>query len=218
MCAALATQGYAVCALEYRRVVQPADGWPSTFDDIAAGLDAVPHLFGDLVDSDRLVLLGHSAGGHLALWGAARHRQPPGSRWRSDKPMPLAGVVSLAGVCDLELAARLRLGSDAVSSLLGDAKDTQPERYAVADPMGLIPTGINTILVHGDLDDTVPVEVSRAYAVAARAAGDDIELRILPGADHLSLIDPLSAAWPQVLEAVADILRSSHTQDSTISQ
>lgn len=216
MCAALATQGYAVCSLEYRRVVKPGDGWPSTFDDIAAGLDAVPHFFGGLVDSDRLVLLGHSAGAHLALWAAARHRQPPGSRWRRDEPMPTTGVVSLAGVCDLELASRLRLGSAAVSSLLGGTPDTQPERYAVADPMRLVPTGIRTILVHGDLDEAVPVEVSRTYAATARAAGDEIELRVLPGADHFSLIDPLSAAWPQVLEAVADVLRSSHAQDSTL--
>jgi dipeptidyl aminopeptidase/acylaminoacyl peptidase len=204
---ALAARGYAVCALEYRHPVPPDIGWPGTFDDIAAGLDTVPYVLRDLIDTDRLVVLGHSAGGHLALWASARHRQPHGSRWRRAEPAPITGVVSLAGICDLERAWQLRLGSDAVGSLLGGAPDVRPEQYAVTDPMRLVPTGVRTVVMHGDSDDSVPVEVSRAYATAARASGDETDLRVLAGADHFDLIDPLSTAWPHVLEALVDVLR-----------
>ncbi|SDM83503.1 alpha/beta hydrolase family protein [Allokutzneria albata] len=188
MCVALREAGYLVCAPEYRRTGQPGGGWPGTFDDVAAGLEALPELLGPRADLSRVGLIGHSAGGHLALWAASR--------------VPVKGVVSLAGVCDLELASRLRLDDDAVGALLGGTPRSVPDRYEVADPMRLTPTEVPTVLLHGDADGLVPIEASRNYAAQA---GPRCDLRELPGTDHFAVIDPLSPAWPEVLRALADV-------------
>jgi acetyl esterase/lipase len=216
-CEGLAAAGYAVAAIEYRRTTTdsaaPDDtkgGWPATFDDVAAALDALPDLVDDAthgrVDTSRIVLVGHSAGGHLALWVAARHRLPAGSPWRLDAPMPgVAGVVALAAVSDLAACYDQHLGSDAVVPLLGGGPADFPDRYAAADPAGLLPTGARAVLVHGVDDDRVPVSMSESYATAARKAGDDVSLVALPGCGHFEVIDPLSAAWPAVLDAVRQL-------------
>ncbi|HEY3686462.1 MAG TPA: alpha/beta hydrolase [Streptosporangiaceae bacterium] len=201
---ALAAAGYHVAVPEYRRVGQPGGGWPGTFDDVAAAVDAVPDLVADVagpgrVDLDRIVLVGHSAGGHLALWAAGRHRLPAGSRWHRTAPPRVHGVVALAAISVLSQATEL--GDGAVTALLGGALD--PERLAQADPAALPPTGIPATLLHGADDDRVPVAQSRAYASTAWGAGDIAELRELPGCEHFGLIDPMSSAWPAVLDAMA---------------
>jgi len=198
-----------VATPEYRRVRQPGGGWPGTLDDVAAVTDAVRGLVADAVgprvDASRTVLVGHSAGGHLAAWAVSRHRLPTDSPWHRADPVA-RGVVSLAGVLDLTVAQRLGLGGRATDALLEGAPDEQPDRYALADPVALLPAGSRMRLVHGLDDDTVPVEVSRAYAVAARAAGDDVTLQELPGIGHGEVIDPTSSAWPAVLAAVEEAL------------
>jgi acetyl esterase/lipase len=205
----LAAAGYVVATVEYRRVGagEGGSGWPTTFDDVALLGDTVPGLVadavGEQVDVSRTLLVGHSAGGHLVAWSAARHRLPAGSRWHRPAPLP-GGVVSLAGVLDLGLSERLGLGGHAARALLGGSAAEQPERYAEADPARLLPTGVPTVLVHGSHDDDVPPEVSRAFAAAARAAGGEVTLHELPGAGHMDLVDPTSAAWPAVLAAVAE--------------
>ncbi|TDC57064.1 alpha/beta hydrolase [Jiangella ureilytica] len=222
-CAGLAAAGYAVAAIEYRRV-GAGGGWPATFDDVALALDTVPGLVvaattgGPVaVDLSRVVHVGHSAGAHLAVWAASRHRLPAGSRWASRtggqaRPIEggsltgdatLAGVVSLAGVLDLAAAAALELGDGAAPELLGGDPTTRPERYAVADPMRLVPPAVPVVLLHGTEDRQVPPGLSRRYAAAA---GPRITLRELPGVEHFGLIDPASAAWPAVLDAVATLL------------
>jgi pimeloyl-ACP methyl ester carboxylesterase len=113
-------------------------------------------------------------------------------------------VVALAGVLDLGLAQSLGLGGRATDALLGGSPEEQPERYAVADPARLLPTGVPTVLVHGSRDEDVPVEVSRAYRDAAVAAGDEVTLHELVDVDHMSLVDPASTAWPVVLGALAE--------------
>lgn len=206
---ALARAGYVVATPEYRRVGGPGGGWPGTFDDLAAVTDGVRRLVADAVgtrvDARRLALVGHSAGGHLAAWAVSRRRLPAGCPWYRAEPVA-DGVVSLAGVLDLALADRLGLGGQATRELLGGPPADQPERYALADPAGLLPSGARLRLVHGSDDDDVPVEVSRAYAAAARDRGDDVSLRELPGAGHMDLVDPGSAAWPAVLTAVEEVL------------
>jgi pimeloyl-ACP methyl ester carboxylesterase len=209
MAAALAAEGYAVCVPEFRRVGQPGGGWPGTFDDVAAAAGRVSALVAavapDVTDPGRLLLAGHSSGGHLALWAAGRHRLPGDSPWNADaesESLPrISGVVALAPVSDLVACHRLGLGGGAVADLLGGGPEQHPSRYAVADPMRSIPLGIPVRMVHGITDDRVPCEMSRSYASHAHSAGDDTLLTELPGCGHFEVIDPRSAAWPAVLAA-----------------
>ncbi len=182
LAADLAGRGYTVALPEYRRVGQAGGGWPGTGDDVAAAVGAVPGLLGH---RGPVVLAGHSAGGHLALWAAATG--------------PAYPVLALAPVCDLGLGFDLDLDGGAVRRLLGGGPDDVPERYAAADPMAL-PAVARAVLVHGDADDRVPIEMSRRYAAAQGA-----ELVELPGVEHFALIDPLSAAWPVVVAALAHL-------------
>jgi acetyl esterase/lipase len=201
---ALAADGFVVCAPEFRRIGQPGGGWPGTFDDVAAAIDVLPGLAakatGGRVDPGRLLLAGHSAGGHLALWGASRHRLPAGAPWAATAS-PRLGVVALAAVSDLISGHRQGLGHGAVARLLGGGPDTQKERYDLTSPVGLLPTGTRVRLVHGRADEIVPCEMSVDYAARAQAAGDDAACVVLPGAGHFGLIDPLSTAWPEVAAA-----------------
>ncbi|HET9895300.1 MAG TPA: alpha/beta fold hydrolase [Streptosporangiaceae bacterium] len=219
---ALAEAGFVVCAPEYRRSGQRGGGWPGTFDDVAAAVDRLPELVaratGELVDERRYVLAGHSAGGHLALWAASRHRLPAGSPWRPGvagagaAAGSLAGVVALAPVSDLTACYRLGLGEDAAGALMGGGPAQVPERYAAADPARLLPAGGGgrVVLVHGDADDRVPCSMSVDYAARARAAGDmRTECSVLRGAGHFAVIDPLSEAWPEVLAAFSDAGRGA---------
>ncbi|MYW06735.1 alpha/beta hydrolase [Streptomyces sp. SID3343] len=195
MCVALAAEGYAVAAVEYRRTGQVGGGRPGTFDDVAAALDLL--VAGGARTDAPIVLVGHSAGGHLAVWASLRHRQPADSPWYSaGSPEALAGVVSLAGVCDLDAAIALNLDDGAAVALLGDTTEAV---LALTDPMRLAGPGVPTILLHGDADTTVPIAQSRVYAKTSAA-----RLRELPGVGHYELIDPLSTIWPQVLRAVAE--------------
>jgi acetyl esterase/lipase len=207
---ALAADGFVVCAPEYRRTGQPDGGWPGTFDDVAAAADRLPGLVaeatGGAVDADpgRAVLAGHSAGGHLALWAASRHRLPAASRWRAGRPR-WHGVVALAAVSDLAASYRKALGQQAAGALMGGGPaQFADERYLEADPSRLLPAGVPVWLVHGMADDRVPYQMSLDYARWARAAGAraaEATCVLLPGAGHFAVIDPLSAEWPQVAEA-----------------
>jgi acetyl esterase/lipase len=202
-CSALAEAGYVVAAVEYRRTGR-GGGWPATFDDVAAAVDAVPGLVAGAAPG-RLrpggaVLVGHSAGGHLALWAASRDRLPPGSRWhRPPGPSTPRAVVGLGAVCDLRCCGDLDLDGGAASALLGGGPDDVPDRYAQADPLTLAPPGVPAVLVHGTDDDRVPVEMSRRYAAAG---GDSVRLVELPGTGHFEVIDPRSRVWPAVLDAI----------------
>jgi acetyl esterase/lipase len=210
LAAALAAAGFAVCAPEFRRTGQPGGGWPGTFDDVAAAVDGLPALArsaagADVISAGPPILAGHSAGGHLALWAAARHMIPPQEVWHVARS-PVAGVVALAAVSDLAAAHALRLGHGAVQALLGGSPKRYPERYRVADPMLLLPVGCPVRLVHGTADDIVPCSLSTGFLARSRAAGDDVSLAELPGAGHFDVIDPLSAAWPHVVAAFVSLL------------
>ncbi|MFC8837963.1 alpha/beta hydrolase [Streptomyces griseoincarnatus] len=210
----LAHRGFAVASVEYRRGAAGADGgdpvagrWPDTFDDVAAALDALPALIrGHLPAGDprRVVLTGHSAGGHLALWAAARHVLPAGSPWRTDAPAPLRGVVALAPVADLEVADKLGVCGGAIRELLG-SDDHFAERRPHADPALLLPTGIATTLVQGRADIEVPHAVAESYADAAAKAGEVVGVTLLPDVGHFPLIDPAADACAVVAEEIAQL-------------
>lgn len=213
---AFAGAGYVTATVEYRRTGMLGGGWPGTFDDTALWADQVEDLVaaalsarnGDLrLRRGRTVLVGHSAGGHLAAWAASRHNLPAASPWHRPAPLRLAGVVSLGGVLDLAAAERLHLDDDAVRPLLGSDGPPAADRLDAADPARLLPVGQRMVLLHGTADDRVPVAVSRSYAASAAAAGDTgVTLHELDGTGHFELIDPLSSAWTAVLDAVSEVL------------
>lgn len=202
---ALADAGFAVSAAEYRRVGQSGGGWPGTFDDVAAAVDRLPGLIARAsdgrADPRRVVVAGHSAGGHLALWAAGRRRVSPMTPWyRASGPM--RAVVALAAVSDLRASFDQELGDQAAGALMGGGPEDVADRYRAADPMRLLPTGVPARLVHGTADDRVPAQMSTDYAGRARDAGDlATTCVLLPGAGHFDVIDPLSLAWSQVLAA-----------------
>ncbi|MCX5200312.1 alpha/beta hydrolase [Streptomyces sp. NBC_00237] len=212
----LARRGFAVANVEYRRGSslphQGAEGpvagrWPETFDDVAAALDALPHLAKEALpeaDVRRTVLTGHSAGGHLALWASARHVLPEGAPWRLDGPPPLRGVVALAPIADFATSVRMEVCGGAVTQLLG-GESAYEERLPYADPAALLPTGIATTVVQGRTDTTVPHEVSEAYAEAAAKAGEVVGLTLLEDVGHFPLIDPAADACAVVAEEIAQL-------------
>lgn len=199
----LAGRGFAAWNIEYRRVGQEGGGWPGTFEDVAAAADAVAGLDG--VDATRIVTIGHSAGGHLALWLAARHRIPAGLPGAAPLVRPL-GAVSQAGVADLARGALDDLGDGACVALLGGRPEEAPARYEATSPAALLPLGVPVLLVHGAADETVPPAQSRAYAQAAITAGDQVELVELAGADHFDVIETGHLAWEAVVERLPQLL------------
>lgn len=211
----LARRGFAVASVEYRRgSALPAQGgsavagrWPETFDDVAAALDALPALVRESLpgaDPRRMVITGHSAGGHLALWGAARHLLPADAPWRTGRPAPLRGVVALAPIADFEVADKLDVCGGAARQLLG-GEEKFAERRPYADPSLLLPSGIATTLVQGRTDLTVPQAVAESYADAAAKAGEVVGLTLLEDVGHFPLIDPAADACAVVAEEIAQL-------------
>jgi acetyl esterase/lipase len=199
----LQARGLAAWNVDYRRVGQEGGGWPGTLEDAAAAADALADLDG--VDPDRLVTAGHSAGGHLALWLAARHRFAAGLPGAAPRVRPI-GAVSQAGVTDLARGAAENLGDGACQALLGGTPEELPGRYAAASPAALLPLGVPVLLVHGTDDDLVPPSQSHAFAHAARAAGDDVEVVDLSGADHFDVIEAEHAGWAAVVDRLPRLL------------
>lgn len=200
MAARLSTVGFAVWNLEYRRVGSPGGGWPGTFEDVEAGLRVLPRVAAERgpdpdLDLDRVVLIGHSAGGQLALWLAARAARTVEPRGTVE-PMPRPRlVVALAPVADLAEAHRRRLSGDAAVELLGATLAEAPDRYRQASPAALLPLGVPSLIVHGTHDRAVPYDLSVAFHAAARRSGDACELLTLPGSGHFEIIDPATPEW-----------------------
>jgi acetyl esterase/lipase len=202
-CAALTTEGLATWSLEYRRLGDPGGGWPGTFEDVARGADHLREVAREHpLDLERVVAVGHSAGGHLALWLAGRDRLPPGTSLRGEEPLSLLGVVSLAGIPDLREGAKREVCGDAIPRLLGGPPAEHEDRLQLGSPVELLPLGAPQRLVCGSLDGIVPPELSSAYATEARRAGDTVAVELVEGAGHFELVDPASGAWATVLSAV----------------
>jgi acetyl esterase/lipase len=194
LCLDLCARGAAAWNVEYRRV-GAGGGWPATFEDVAAATDALLELAAEtpLALAAGVAAVGHSAGGQLALWLAARARLPAGAPGAAPRVRP-ARVAAQAPVADLREAARRRLSDRAAQGLLGGEPDACAERYALASPAERVPLGVPQLLVHTADDADVPLAQSRGYAAAARAAGDDVELAE-PAGDHYVHLDPAGEAW-----------------------
>jgi acetyl esterase/lipase len=202
LAADLAGAGLAAWNVEYRRV-GAGGGWPGTFDDVAAAVDALAGIDGPGIDGlplDRVVAVGHSAGGHLAAWLAARPGLPAGAPGAKPR-VRLRGAVSQAGVLDLVDAAERGVGAGAVEDLLGGPPSAVPDRYALASPVARVPIGVPVTCVHGTADVNVPLRQSERFTAVS---GD--ELVTLEGADHFAVIDPATPAWRACRDAVEDLL------------
>lgn len=198
LCLDLVRRGWVAWNVEYRRLGRDGGGWPQTFDDVARAIDHLATLGDPALDLDRVTVVGHSAGGQLALWAGGRPELPadaPGAAPR----VQCRRVLALAAVCDLAAAGR------PARELLGGEFGDVPERYAQADPMHRLPLAVPVALVHARGDETVSVQRSRAYAAAAKAAGADVTLVETAGG-HRDPIDPPSAAW----RAAADWLTAQN--------
>jgi pimeloyl-ACP methyl ester carboxylesterase len=189
LCVALGESGIATWNVEYRSVGDPGGAWPGAGDDVAAGVEFVDELVAQYpLDRERIVLVGHSAGGQLALWAAKRGKLP---------------VVALAAVTDLRESAT-RVGPDgAVARFLGGMPDEVADRYGSASPRELLPLGVRQILIHGTADADVPYDHSASYA---EAAGGEAELITLEGSGHFEPIDPQAREWPRTLGAIQAVL------------
>lgn len=198
LCEDLAASGWAAWNLEYRRLGE-GGGWPETFLDVASGIDELGTLADRGIDLGVVVTIGHSAGGHLALWAAARNGLPadaPGAR----PEVRVTHAVAQAGVVDLVEAARLRLSRGVTEEFLHGSPLDVPERYELASPAARLPLGVPQLLVHGERDEIVPAALSRAYARRAEEVGDRIELVIHKECGHFEHLDPSSPAWASVRE------------------
>ncbi|HSG89033.1 MAG TPA: alpha/beta fold hydrolase [Pseudomonadales bacterium] len=207
LAAALRDAGFAVVAPEYRRVGDAGGGWPGTFADIAAVLDALAD--DARLDLDRLAVVGHSAGGHLALWLGARAGLP------ADTVLPRAGavtpepalVVGLAAIADLDTYARGDSSCETVTPrLMGGMPEEVPERYAAASPQRLPPAAAPVVLIQGTLDSIVPAAQAHAYAARMNDAGGDVRIEWIEGAGHFDPIHPGTAAFARLLEVLRPLL------------
>ncbi len=201
----LARAGYATWNVEYRRV-GAGGGWPTTLRDAGAAVDHVAHLAADRdVDPEQVVVVGHSAGGQLALWAAGRSGLGDGAPGAGPRVRPTA-VVTAAPLADLSAAYDAGLGDGAVEDFLRRSPTEGAERYRMASPAARLPLGVPQVIVHGSADGVVPVDHSRAYAAAASAAGDEATLVELPDVGHFAPLDPRSRAWMTVRDEVGRLL------------
>ena len=194
-CAALAGRGFNVANLEYRRVGSPGGGWPLTFEDVRAAYRYLMQRAGELeIPSSPAVILGHSAGGQLALCLAAHEES-------------VQHCISLAGVLDLRRAWELHLSNDAVVEYLGGTPEQVPEHYHEASPIELsIPTA-RQVIVHGTLDEVVPVAISHYYAHLKKKRGEQVKFERIRKANHFAVIDPSSKAFHTVVKEALRMMR-----------
>jgi len=208
----LRRRGIAVWNIEYRRVGGAGGGYPGTFQDVARGIDHLRLIATrEGLDLKRVIVVGHSAGGQLGLWAAARHRLPERDRLFSPDPLPVAGVVSLAGIDDLAAYRATGPGAcgepDTVDELVGASTRRGVDVYADTSPAALVPIGARQAVISGALDPIVPARFGHAYAAKARAAGDRVQVMDIAGAGHFELIDPASDAWRRIEPVIEGMLK-----------
>jgi acetyl esterase/lipase len=207
---ALRDAGFATWNVEYRRTDSPGGGWPNTFLDVARATDHLRELAKKYpLDLTRTIAIGHSAGGHLALWLAAAEKVPATSEIARRDPLRLRGAIALAGIADL---ADFRTYSantcgNVVDPLMGGSPEEFPARYAAGSPVALFPLPVPQVQIVGTLDRVMPQRAREAHEAAARASGSAFELIVIDGAGHHEVMSPRSAAWAAIERKVRDMLK-----------
>jgi acetyl esterase/lipase len=206
LAAALTQVGVATWNIEYRRLGHEGGGWPGTFQDVGHAADALRTFARDHpLDLTRVIVIGHSAGGHFATWVAARAKLRAGSELYTPDPLRVAGVVNLDGPADLKATLPLQqpvCGRPVITELVGATPEERPERYRDASPVELLPLGVAQDVFAGRMF----ASLAGPYDTAAKNAGDTIRTTILPDAGHFVFIDPGSDVWPQVVSSVRRLL------------
>jgi len=199
--------GYAVWNIDYRGVDRAGGGYPGTFEDAAAAADLLRkdaarfHL-----DTGKIVAVGHSAGGHLALWLAARPKLPATSALAGGDPLRIDHVISLGGLPDLEATAASPdngCGTEVIAQLVGPKTAVHPDPYADTSVTRLLPFGVPQDLVDGREDRIIPYRLPVDYTAKARAAGDAVTLHTVPETGHVELVSPGTAAWDETKRLIA---------------
>ena len=208
LCEDLTGRGIVTCNLEYRRIGDPNGGWPGTFQDVSLASHKILEILNSdpRVDTSRKLVMGHSAGGHLALWLISQHKVSKDSPLHENRKSLILNAISLAGVTDLRTAWKQNLGHGIVTKLMNGSPDQYPDRYDAGSPIELLPNGARQVLIHGTLDNTVPVSQSELMEQRAAQLGDECSLVKLEGTGHFELIDPESDAWSSVVTAVETML------------
>ena len=205
---ALTRAGVATWNIEFRSVDRPGGGWPNTLVDVGRAIDYAVELATRYpIDLKRVVIVGHSAGGHLAQWAAARHRLPENSALFSQGALTVSATIGLAAINDLQryLKESSTCGKS-IPRLLGGLPGEVPDRYRQASPAEMLPLRVKQVLIIGAQDTIVSPEHNRLFAEAARKNGDDVELHVVDGAAHFDVIAPNSGAWTTIEAAVLSIV------------
>jgi pimeloyl-ACP methyl ester carboxylesterase len=210
MADALKAKGIATWNIEYRRLGQAGSGWPGTYLDVGRGVDYLRSIAAqNHLDLTRVIAVGHSNGGLLAMWVAARSRLPKSSLIYVSDPLPIRGVVDLAGIIDLEAFISIEqhiCGGAVAEEVLGGKPAEVPERYAQASVIKMLPLGVPQILIWGRRDQFVPISLLEKYAQTAEHAGDPARMVSLPEAGHFEIVSPFSATWPAVEGEILSLL------------
>jgi acetyl esterase/lipase len=205
----LKAKGIATWNIEYRRLPQAGSGWPGTYLDVGRGVDYLRSIaVQNHLDLTRVIVVGHSAGGQMAMWVAARSRLPKSSLIYVSDPLPIRGVIDLAGIVDMEafIPAEHVCGGAVVEQMLGGSPAEVPEHYAQASATKMLPLGVPQILIWGRRDQFVPISLVEKYAQTAEHAGDPARMVSLPEAGHFEIVSPFSATWPAVEGEILSLL------------
>jgi len=198
MAGALTRQGIAVWNVEYRRYDEEGGGYPGMYQDVATAVDLLKHeAKTSALDLNRIVAVGHSAGGHLAQWAVSRHKLPEWSPAWAPQPLPIKSVISLGGLADLRNEAALirRTCDRETAQIAGTPSVQRPDVFADTSPAEMLPAGVHTVLIHGEYDDISPIVTGENYARRAKAAGDSAEVLVLPGGSHYDEVSADSKSW-----------------------